>query len=464
MRERILALLLMFTACKQPGQPPRPEPAPLPVTTTRNAAGAGQTYPADPGSIRDAVRERLSKTQRNSTVPVRMVVVPLGPWQQTAASLAATFRELDNTFTRVVFVTPRAKGPDFHGISLDRTARFTMPGAEYATSTALLTQLKALPLITDVADAHNHPGPELILPFLEGVKTRPFEIVSLVVGTITADQARSFARQLSTFLNELTVVVFAVRTGLPGACINAVGRMNAFDVTSCSGTEAPLLLAAMEAAAQKAWSPRMINTADIASVVFEDRFELGEAEQSALLALAREAVEKQVKQGQPPQLPANLTAQHPRLATPRGTFVTLKKHGELRGCIGSLSAFYPLAEDIIRNAVNAAIHDPRFPPVKPDELKDVVVSVSVLETPRQVQGLAGEALLKWLGETKPGLIIHYNGRRSTFLPEVWEELPTPVMFLGHLCRKQGSPAECWQFPETRFEAYGSLHFAEKQAH
>jgi AMMECR1 domain-containing protein len=121
-----------------------------------------------------------------------------------------------------------------------------------------------------------------------------------------------------------------------------------------------------------------------------------------------------------------------------------------------LSAERPLAVDVSQNA----IHDPRFSPVQPGELGAIQVSISVLDAPRPLEGFSGDAVAAKLGETRPGLIIEYQGRRSTFLPEVWEELPEPVEFLGHLCRKQGSPVGCWREPAARFQSYGSQHFLE----
>ncbi|MGC4115379.1 MAG: AMMECR1 domain-containing protein [Myxococcales bacterium] len=84
----------------------------------------------------------------------------------------------------------------------------------------------------------------------------------------------------------------------------------------------------------------------------------------------------------------------------------------------------------------------------------------MLDAPRPLKGVTGDALLKHLGEKKPGLIIGYNGRRSTFLPSVWDEIATPTEFVEHLCRKQGSPSNCWSMKEASFETYGSQMMAE----
>jgi len=136
-----------------------------------------------------------------------------------------------------------------------------------------------------------------------------------------------------------------------------------------------------------------------------------------------------------------------------GTFVTLTKGGELRGCIGSLVDSRPLSESIPANALNAAFSDPRFNPVSPTEWPDIEVEVSVLTSPYPVlveDGAGGfrppateaEALAA-LQPGVDGVIFSAAGRQSTFLPQVWEQLPDPKEFLDHLRAKAGLPADYW---------------------
>jgi AmmeMemoRadiSam system protein A len=191
-----------------------------------------------------------------------------------------------------------------------------------------------------------------------------------------------------------------------------------------------------------------------------NRAELTREEGDALLALARQSFESKVRNNREISVPPDVLAKFPRLATRGGAFVTLREKGELRGCIGTLEAHRPLAEDVIKNAVSAAIEDPRFSPVTADEIKDIEVSISVLDAPRPLAPLAPDGLLDLFGKTHPGVVLTYHGRRSTFLPEVWDELPDAAEFLGHLCRKQGAPTACFRDSSTRFETYGSQHFAE----
>src|SRR6185436_6796016 len=105
------------------------------------------------------------------------------------------------------------------------------------------------------------------------------------------------------------------------------------------------------------------------------------------------------------------------------TFITLTRDGRLRGCIGSLEAARPLGEDVAQNALAAAFRDPRFAPITAAEWPRCSVEVSLLSQPKPIR-FADEADL--LGQVKPGedgLILQCDGRRSTFLPQVWEAIP-----------------------------------------
>ena len=131
------------------------------------------------------------------------------------------------------------------------------------------------------------------------------------------------------------------------------------------------------------------------------------------------------------------------LQEPGASFVTLTQNGCLRGCIGSLEARRPLGQDVRDNAVAAALHDPRFPALKPSELGRTRVEVSVL-SPMQALTFGSEA--QALGLLRPqvdGVVLEYGQHRGTFLPQVWEQLPTPTEFMAHLKRKAGLPIDVW---------------------
>ena len=124
-------------------------------------------------------------------------------------------------------------------------------------------------------------------------------------------------------------------------------------------------------------------------------------------------------------------------------FVTLQKEGSLRGCIGSIEAHRPLLEDLRTNAVSAAFHDPRFPPLDESELEAVDIEVSLL-TPLQPLPVSSEAdAVAKLEPFRDGVVLKYDAHRGTFLPQVWEQLPQPEQFLVHLKQKAGLSADFW---------------------
>lgn len=166
----------------------------------------------------------------------------------------------------------------------------------------------------------------------------------------------------------------------------------------------------------------------------------------SLLRLARNAIGEHF--GVPPQ-PVD---ERPDLHAPGATFVTLTQRGELRGCIGSLEAYRPLADDVRANARAAAFRDPRFAPLTAGELARTRIEVSLL-TPAEALACRDEAeALKLLRPHIDGVILSAGQHRATFLPQVWEQLPEPAAFLSQLKRKAGLPGNYWG-PDVQLERY-----------
>jgi hypothetical protein len=157
----------------------------------------------------------------------------------------------------------------------------------------------------------------------------------------------------------------------------------------------------------------------------------------ALLAIARGAIGHHLGlHGEAPRTDAA-----PWLTRPGASFVTLMLEEKLRGCIGSLAATRRLGEDVAQNALGAALRDPRFAPLTPGEWSRCEVEVSVL-SPAKPLRLADEAeMLAQIRAGEDGVILEHEGRRATFLPQVWESLPEKPRFLGELMRKAGIPAD-----------------------
>lgn len=134
------------------------------------------------------------------------------------------------------------------------------------------------------------------------------------------------------------------------------------------------------------------------------------------------------------------------------TFVTLTQDGQLRGCIGTLEAHRPLADDVRHNARSAAFHDPRFMPLSRDELDLTTVEVSQLSPPQAMTVQDEADALAQLRPGVDGVIFECGPYCSTFLPQVWDQLPQPRQFMAHLKRKAGLPESFWS-EDVRLSRY-----------
>lgn len=131
------------------------------------------------------------------------------------------------------------------------------------------------------------------------------------------------------------------------------------------------------------------------------------------------------------------------LSEPGATFVTLTENHELRGCIGSLYAYDPLIKDVSNNAVSAALHDPRFSPLKASELDFVTIEVSLLSKLQPLNFSNEKEALKQLRPGIDGVVLECGPHRSTFLPQVWDNFPQPQQFLAKLKSKARLPENFW---------------------
>ncbi len=133
-------------------------------------------------------------------------------------------------------------------------------------------------------------------------------------------------------------------------------------------------------------------------------------------------------------------------------FVTLTQNGELRGCIGTLEAHRSLLQDVKANAHAAAFRDPRFAPLAAAELDKIEVEISLLSTTSPMQFSGERDALNQLKPGVHGVVFEYGRYRSTFLPQVWEQLPNVVDFMAHLKYKAGLAPDFWA-EEIRLSCY-----------
>ena len=186
--------------------------------------------------------------------------------------------------------------------------------------------------------------------------------------------------------------------------------------------------------------------------------DLSNEQQQKLLTLARETISCRVNNRK--DFPEG--DQDPAFLQRLATFVTLKISGKLRGCIGNLEPVSTLWDGVKNNALSAAFNDHRFSPLSAEELGNVDIDISVLSLPAPLEYSNYLDLEEKLRPGIDGVILQDGARGATFLPQVWEQLPSVDLFLGHLCRKAGLTETAWRERVLSIQTYQVLCFHEEK--
>jgi uncharacterized protein len=186
--------------------------------------------------------------------------------------------------------------------------------------------------------------------------------------------------------------------------------------------------------------------------------QLSSQERQSLLKIARQSLEHAVRNQPLPEIA--LESLSPRLQAQGASFVTLTIEGGLRGCIGALEPYQPLAQDVSEHAAAAALYDYRFPNVETDELAKIRIEVSCLTLPVLLEYQNAQELLDKLRPGLDGVMLRDEGRRATFLPQVWEKIPDPADFLDNLCYKMGAAPDLWKRKPLEVSLYQVEEFHE----
>jgi len=175
-----------------------------------------------------------------------------------------------------------------------------------------------------------------------------------------------------------------------------------------------------------------------------------------LVELARKTLEHRLMNGD--QL---VDSDEPEMLERAAVFVTLKRKGKLRGCIGNLTPVSSLWQAVRDNAINAAFNDHRFSPLTLEELQEVRLDISVLSKPEKLQYSGAEELLLKLRPGIDGVTLRDGHQSATFLPQVWKQLPGAEQFLNHLCMKAGLAQDLWRQKDVDVETYQVQSFQEE---
>jgi len=461
------------------------QPGRLPV---REPRGAGLFYPKEPEKLYSLVEELFARNKPLNLPGVRAVLVPHAGYAYSGEVAAAAMQELAKGFKRVfILAANHSSEANFSGVSLPLVGSYAIPGAEVPLS-PLVEELRAQPLFTSVAAAHSAYMIEVELPLLHGLAGREekpsFSIIPMIAGNLDQQAVQQLAATLNRYADEETVFVFSVDLShfyqdatarkLDHATIDAVLSRNAEALVQATADGNQVLMTMVALAELNGWDATLLrykNSGDVtgdrervvgyAGIAFHQPIRFSPEQQNLLLGLARKSVAEYLETGKMVAPGEEVIAPHAILGIPRGIFVTLKKEGRLRGCIGDLVSSRPLYEGVVTFAIKSATGDPRFKPVTREELDGLDLSISVLEYPRKMKAAEPRQYPSMLKPGRDGVILIHKGRSSTYLPQVWEELPDPMRFLSSLCMKQGAPADCWLEPETVLFKYSAYEFGEK---
>jgi AmmeMemoRadiSam system protein B/AmmeMemoRadiSam system protein A len=431
------------------------------MATVRPAAVAGAFYPGDPRQLAAEVEELLGSVEYfepRFDVP-KALVVPHAGYIYSGPVAAAAYDALAparGVVRRVVLLGPVHRVP-VRGLALPEADAFDTPLGRIVVDAQAARSLAGLAQVVRSGRAHAlEHSLEVQLPFLQKVLGE-FALVPLAVGDASPEEVAQVIERL--WGGEETLVVVSTDLShyhpydearrIDGATLARIAAL-ATDLDHEEACGATPLNGLLALARKKRLAVRLLaacNSGDTAGgkgqVVGYSAFALHEgpavppAEAGRILiSIARAAIEGALSKKEPP--PANEPAW---LRRSGATFVTLVADGKLRGCMGSLEAARALGEDVAANAVAAALRDPRFAPLAPDEWPRCEVEVSLLSAPKPIRFADEPDLLAQIRAGEDGIILESGGRRATFLPQVWEGLPEKRRFLDELIRKAGLPAD-----------------------
>ena len=448
----------------------------------RPAAVAGMFYPVAAAQLAEEVGELLDGVdsfEPKLSFP-KALIVPHAGYIYSGPVAARAYDELipaRGVVKRVVLL-----GPSHYvagrGLAVPVADYFETPLGQIPLDGEALRSLADLPQIVASAPAHaQEHSLEVQLPFLQKVLGE-FSLVPLSVGAATNEEVEEVLERLWGGPETLLVIStdlshhhdYEDAKRIDGATLARIqGCATDLDHEEACGATA--LNGFLGLCTRKGLTVRLLaacNSGDTAGgktrVVGYAAFSASEggapdvaAAGRTLIEIARGAIANGLGLSSVPVKRNHL----PWLMQPGATFVTLMKEGNLRGCIGSLEASRPLGQDVASNARAAAFEDPRFPKLARDEWGRCAVEVSLLSTPKTIHFADEADLLAQIRAGEDGLILECEGKRATYLPQVWETLPDKRQFLQELLRKAGLPADT-RLARCKLSRYRVAKFADSK--
>ena len=428
---------------------------------------AGSFYTDDAQALKAQIKSFAAKNKNKYEYKTRAVIVPHAGLIYSGRLAYEGISQIDGNVKNIFIFAP-AHRVGFEGIALSSFDKWKTPLGEIAVNQDICGELiaKHNAKFNDNAIAPEH-AIEIEVPIIQSLFAEA-NIVPVLVGrcdfTVILDILNEYyqnpengfvvSSDLSHFLSDAAAQKIDNQT----ATMIESGNLNGFRFEQACGAIG--IAGLVTFANEKGFSLIRIDmtnssgtTGDRSSVVGYGCWFLYEGDKNEFISryyrdlvidMAKASLRESFTGEKPP-------SDYPPVFDEFGAcFVTLEKHGQLRGCIGSIIAHQPLAADLVRHAKDAAFNDYRFDRVTEDELKDIKVSISLLSDPKRIEFTDEEDLLNKMVPNVDGIIINDGPYQAVYLPVVWEQLPDKREFLNSLKRKAGLAPD--YFSKT-FEAY-----------
>lgn len=484
--------------------------APAADGAVRPPAVAGLFYPRDPAALAAAVDSYLASVPAEPAPgELKALICPHAGYPYSGPVAAHGFALLRGRHYDTMFVLGPSHYAYLAGASVSGAAAYRTPLGDVPISPRARTLGARAPFAIDPpcrveqpswaaeasrpipargaerADTWEH-SVEVEVPFLQRTLGR-FDLVPVVMGEV--DPARA-ARALDAVIDDRSLIVvssdlshyhpYAEARRRDRRCVDAIAALDIPTMATQEACGRIPILTLLHLAREHGWQPRLLdlrNSGDTsgdksrvvgyAAIAFFAPAQpagaaLSAPERRFLLRLARDSIRAAVNGVPGPAVAA--AEMTPALIERRGVFVTLTRHGNLRGCIGNLGAELPLYRAVASNAQSAALHDPRFSPVTARELDGLDIEISVLTPPTPLAFTSPDDLLGKLRPAQDGVVLTIGAGMATYLPQVWEQLPDKVQFLDSLARKAGGDAGDWRAPGTRVAIYHVVSFSDATEH
>lgn len=472
----ICLLLVPHHACSKPQkEAPNSQSVQRPVV-------AGAFYPGDPSLLKKEVREFLSKAPKKTfDGNIMGVIAPHAGYRYSGPVAGAAFKQIEGKhFDRVVVMAPSHRVP-IDGVAFTNKGSYRTPLGDIPIDVETVREL-----VNRYSWAKFDESPYLVehsleveLPFLQEA-LKDFKIIPMIIGAHAQAVLDDIVTGLEVVIpKEGTLYVassdlshflsYDAAVDQDGRTLSYICDKNVTDyhdavknekASLCGSSPVYVLKRLAENRGAKLVTVEYANSGDTtgdrsrvvgyaAVVAVEPQsLWLGDRQKAELLDLAKKTLYAHVQGKALPPLTGD-----PALKRDGAAFVTLKKHGELRGCIGHIIAAGPLDRCVQDMAVAASTSDPRFPPVRPNELKDITIEISVLTPPEKLS----DPLAVRVGTD--GLIIEKGFHRGVLLPQVPAEQGwNKQQYLEGICRKAGLPSDAWK--DAKLERFQAIVFGE----